>query len=68
MRATPVPIPNTVVKPHSVDGTAALQLWESRTLPDLNSKPASFEAGLLMSRPYADQDPRDPDGDECGIE
>lgn len=23
MRVTPVPIPNTVVKPHSADGTAA---------------------------------------------
>ena len=30
--ATPVPIPNTVVKPSSADGTADL-LWESRTLP-----------------------------------
>jgi hypothetical protein len=30
--ATPVPIPNTVVKPSSADGTAVF-LWESRTLP-----------------------------------
>ena len=29
---TPVPIPNTVVKPSSADGTAVF-LWESRTLP-----------------------------------
>ena len=48
VRATPVPIPNTAVKPHSVDGTAALQLWESRTLPDLNSKPASNQAGFFL--------------------
>lgn len=29
---TPVPIPNTVVKPSCADGTAVF-LWESRTLP-----------------------------------
>jgi hypothetical protein len=29
---TPVPIPNTVVKPSCADGTADF-LWESRTLP-----------------------------------
>ena len=27
---TPVPIPNTVVKPFEADGTWATQLWESR--------------------------------------
>ena len=32
--ATPVPIPNTVVKPFEVDGTLVARLWESRTLPD----------------------------------
>ena len=31
--ATPVPIPNTEVKPSSADGTAWVTLWESRTLP-----------------------------------
>ena len=30
---TPVPIPNTVVKPIIVDGTAPEKVWESRTLP-----------------------------------
>jgi hypothetical protein len=34
-RATPVPIPNTEVKPLFADGTARDTLWESRTLPDL---------------------------------
>ena len=34
-RATPDPIPNSVVKPSSVDGTAGETLWESRTPPDL---------------------------------
>ena len=30
---TPVPIPNTEVKPNYVDGTAEETLWESRELP-----------------------------------
>ena len=29
---TPVPIPNTMVKRYSADGTAGAALWESRTL------------------------------------
>ena len=33
--ATPVPIPNTAVKPFKVDGTIVVRLWESRTLPGL---------------------------------
>ena len=32
-RATPVPIPNTEVKPLIADGTAWVAVWESRTLP-----------------------------------
>ena len=32
--ATPVPIPNTVVKPLSPDGTAWVTAWESRKLPE----------------------------------
>ncbi len=32
---TPVPIPNTEVKPFSADGTAWATVWESRTLPRL---------------------------------
>ena len=35
-RATPVPIPNTEVKPLFADGTAWVAVWESRTLPGLN--------------------------------
>ena len=31
--ATPVPIPNTEVKPSRADDTAAARLWESRALP-----------------------------------
>ncbi len=32
-RATPVPIPNTEVKPLFADGTAWVAVWESRALP-----------------------------------
>ena len=31
---TPVPIPNTVVKARSADGTAAYQRWKNRSPPD----------------------------------
>ena len=32
---TPVPIPNTMVKPQAADGTMLGTAWESRWLPDL---------------------------------
>ena len=32
-RVTPVPIPNTEVKPFIADGTAWVAVWESRMLP-----------------------------------
>ena len=41
---TPVPIPNTEVKPFSADGTAWVTVWESRTLPRI--KFASAKAGI----------------------
>ena len=31
---TPVPIPNTAVKPSRADGTPRETVWESRSLPD----------------------------------
>ena len=37
---TPVPIPNTEVKPSSADGTAREAVWESRTLPEFFQSPA----------------------------
>ena len=46
-RETPVPIPNTEVKPLSVDGTARVTVWESRTLPGVKLKPR-FKAGFLF--------------------
>ena len=42
---TPVPIPNTEVKPFSADGTAWVTVWESRTLPRL--KLALAKAGQI---------------------
>ena len=41
--ATPVPIPNTVVKHLSGDGTAPARVWESSTLPG-SSRPEPFAA------------------------
>ena len=32
---TPVPIPNTEVKPFIADGTTRVAVWESRTLPGI---------------------------------
>ena len=37
-RVTPVPIPNTEVKPATADGTARAGGWESRSLPGIHSK------------------------------
>ncbi len=34
MGGTPVPIPNTMVKPRTADGTMLGTAWESRWLPD----------------------------------
>ena len=36
---TPVPIPNTEVKPSTADGTAGAGLWESRSLPGIFRSP-----------------------------
>ena len=33
IRATPVPIPNTMVKPYSADDTAWETVWESKLTP-----------------------------------
>ena len=45
--ATPVPIPNTEVKPSRADDTAAARLWESRALP------GSFESKPTGVNPWA---------------
>ncbi len=47
---TPVPIPNTAVKPSKAHGTALVTMWESRSLPGLKqagwSNPARFAFGV----------------------
>ena len=37
---TPVPIPNTMVKPREADGTALETVWESRWPPALKKEKA----------------------------
>src|SRR5687768_16164318 len=49
-RVTPVPIPNTEVKPATADGTARVTVWESRSLPGLFSKAASRKVRGLFFR------------------
>ena len=50
---TPVPIPNTEVKPLSPDGTALETVWESRTLPGIEKHkgpgPAARDQGLCAN-------------------
>ena len=43
MGATPVPIPNTMVKTQTADGTALETVWESRWLPNsIRNKAKAF--------------------------
>ena len=42
---TPVPIPNTEVKPTRADGTAREAVWESRSLPHLFGPPVRDRTG-----------------------
>ena len=47
---TPVPIPNTEVKPSKADDTAAVRQWESRTLPGYKKGPlVERSAGFLLT-------------------
>jgi hypothetical protein len=46
---TPVPIPNTEVKPLRVDGTAWVAMWESRSPPGILFKtPQHLCAGAFL--------------------
>src|SRR5688500_19993470 len=47
-RVTPVPIPNTEVKPATADGTACVGVWESRSLPGIISKPTRVIASAFF--------------------
>ena len=52
-RVTPVPSPNTEVKPATADGTARAGGWESRSLPGINYQSPSFnEDGLFLFAPF----------------
>ena len=44
-RVTPVPIPNTEVKPFSADGTWWETAWESRSLPENNVQGHTSNSG-----------------------
>jgi hypothetical protein len=46
--ATPVPIPNTEVKPSKADATAAVRPWESRTLPGFKRAHERSLVGLFL--------------------
>ena len=48
---TPVPIPNTEVKPASADGTWGATPWESRSLPELISDEAPGHADGMVRGP-----------------
>ena len=45
---TPVPIPNTAVKPARADGTWGETPWESRSSPEYFSKPPARRAGGFL--------------------
>ena len=52
---TPVPIPNTAVKPSRADDTAGVTLWESRSLPGLSLKEnpkGEIPWGFLLNFPH----------------
>jgi hypothetical protein len=47
---TPVPIPNTEVKPASADGTWGATPWESRSPPELSGRGPRRQGGGLVAR------------------
>ena len=47
-RVTPVPIPNTEVKPFCADGTWREASWESRTSPELLNSDFAFAKSLII--------------------
>src|SRR5262249_45015950 len=49
IRVTPVPIPNTEVKPDTADGTAWETVWESRSLPAVLRRPDRVTRSGLFS-------------------
>src|SRR6266403_740825 len=61
-RVTPVPIPNTEVKPRRADDTARATVWERRSPPGLNYKKAALitQGGLFVlgRRCFEDGEPQ----------
>ena len=57
IRVTPVPIPNTEVKPDTADGTAWETVWESRSLPALlpEARDENSSRAFFISRPTYDR-------------
>src|ERR1019366_4824377 len=51
-RVTPVPIPNTVVKPACADGTWGETPWESRSLPEYFSDSPAGDLARGHQRGY----------------
>ena len=47
--ATPVPIPNTMVKTRAADGTVLETVWESRRMPDLWGYSSAGRAPALQA-------------------
>ena len=61
-RVTPVPIPNTEVKPATADGTAWETVWESRSLPAVKtSEPSARRLCALGSSCVRPPQPWHPD-------
>jgi hypothetical protein len=59
-RVTPVPIPNTEVKPLGADGTALEAAWESRKPPDYylaKARTGLKPGGLFVFGALLDNDP-----------
>ena len=55
IRVTPVPIPNTEVKPDTADGTVWETVWESRSLPALFLEARSLKNDRAF---FVDREPR----------
>ena len=49
--ATPVPIPNTMVKAQAADGTTLATVWESRWPPDFKERAVEGESGNSADAP-----------------
>ena len=49
--ATPVPIPNTMVKARAADGTTLATVWESRWPPDFKERAVEGESGNSADAP-----------------